>query len=140
MDAEGESIDYTEDIEKENITLDRFTFSPDHAIYYWEDPESPQNFVSIVLFLPPGVPPEKLYVSVPSTKNKLAYSYDRPSPARDGNRLCKRWTSSTSEAENTQEYYSFVKGFYHFFKLYRHKDDEMIQSHGTISFDDGITV
>lgn len=129
-----------ETVNQETISVRPCTVSLDSAISYWEDPGSPQFFVSVVLFLPSGVPSASLKASVPPSKNRLNYSYERPLPARDAERLCRRWTTNADITARLEPYHPFVTGFHQYFKRFRARDDEIIISQGSVLFDEGITV
>ena len=108
----------------------------DHAVSFWNDPKSASNFISIVIFLPSGVPNTCLDVSVLPECNGIMYMYNRPLPARSSERLCRRWTSVKNGRDPQYEpYHPFVLGFESFFKAYRTKNSDTIQSQGKIVFD-----
>lgn len=89
----------------------------DHAISVSEDPFSVQSFVTVVLFLPSGVHPSSVRVSVSEAQDVLCYGYDRPKPASDSERLCRAWTTPKPDGAPAKfrSYHPFL-GITHIFQ------------------------
>lgn len=77
------------------LVIDTCNVSLDFAASYWDDPKSPHAFVSVIMFLPFAVFSDSVNLNVKLNRSVLRYYYDRPLPARDSNRLCRRWLTTS---------------------------------------------
>lgn len=70
-DADQQKTEIPEDVKPSTRNVQLCSVNLDHAVSYWDDPKSPQFFVSVVLFLPSKVDKDTVHVSVPSRNDRL---------------------------------------------------------------------